>query len=241
MVHCHWHREFSSTCLTLQSPLTVLTIQLLIDMVMLLTMLEHPRKPEVEPEPEHSGNYAACVAEQPLQAGVISFPGLSTNGPRPYQSSSYVSQSWSPPSDITIVPAASVISLPVDQDDDDADDNDSTSPTPATEYTPLMASTPGTEHSAMISSQGQSDDGQKPADEVSTLGFYLLLLQQRRLLAGTFVSFTFAVMVSAYDATIPLHVQDIFGWGSFPAGMMFVALQGPGAVFGPICGWLRDR
>ncbi|MCJ1367555.1 hypothetical protein MMC16_006689 [Acarospora aff. strigata] len=200
---------------------------LLIDVVMRLAMLERPKKINIEHDDHVAHNYAACVAEQPLQSGIISFPDLSSHGVGP--STPVFDDSSSPSSSaITVERSVSITSNPANEIV-----NGSTIPRPATEETPLILT--------QSVSGNVSCSSQTPVSEISTLGFYLLLLRQRRIIAATFCSLTFAIMVSSFDATIPLHVQEVFRWGSFPAGMMFVALQAPGAVFGPLCGWLRDR
>ncbi|PYH41067.1 MFS transporter [Aspergillus saccharolyticus JOP 1030-1] len=71
--------------------------------------------------------------------------------------------------------------------------------------------------------------------------FYVFILQHRRFLAGVVSFFSFAILISSFDTTLPLHVRDVFNWGSFPAGMMFFALQGPGIILSPLVGWLKDR
>ena len=50
-----------------------------------------------------------------------------------------------------------------------------------------------------------------------------------------------AILISTFDATLPLHVRDVFGWGSMQSGLLFVALQGPGLPFSVLVGWLKDR
>ncbi|GKZ66468.1 hypothetical protein AnigIFM60653_007750 [Aspergillus niger] len=82
-----------------------------------------------------------------------------------------------------------------------------------------------------------------PALEADLAGwkFYVYILRYRRFLCGVISYLSFAVLVSSFDTTLPLHVRDVFSWGSFPAGMMFFALQGPGILLSPICGWLKDR
>ncbi len=186
---------------------------------MRVTMLERPRKASASHNDTGYGNYTACIAEQPSQFPIIPFPDLSSSAPRSYRSSSVVSTSSS--SGVTVTRSVSVTSEPA---------------SPLLKDSP--SSTPATEHSPLIS---PSSNAQKQISEISSFDFYLLLFRQRRIVAATFCSLTFAIIVTSFDATIPLHVQGVFGWGSFAAGMMFVALQAPGAVFGPLCGWLRDQ
>ncbi|PYI07365.1 MFS multidrug transporter [Aspergillus sclerotiicarbonarius CBS 121057] len=86
-----------------------------------------------------------------------------------------------------------------------------------------------------------SDTHSVVEDEMTGLNFYLYILRYRRFVCGVVSYFSFAVLVSSFDTTLPLHVRDVFSWGSFPAGMMFFALQGPGILLSPFCGWLKDR
>ncbi|KAI9925444.1 hypothetical protein MW887_005825 [Aspergillus wentii] len=79
------------------------------------------------------------------------------------------------------------------------------------------------------------------AEEKTGWSFYACLFSQRRFLGGALCYVMFAILVSSFDATLPLHVRDAFNWGSMPAGLMFVALQAPGMVLAPFIGWLKDR
>jgi len=195
-------------------------------------MLERPRKIAFKHEHDVGTNYASCVAEQPLQPGIISFPPeFSSHEVRPSSplrphtpASETVSSMKSTSSMITVIQTISITS-----ESSPPAMVDSSNLTPPAETTPL------------IPTQEVFCSSQDHVNEISALGFYLLALRQKRIIGAIFCSLTFAIIVSSFDATIPLHVQEVFGWGSFSAGMMFVALQAPGAIFGPICGWLRDR
>jgi hypothetical protein len=78
-------------------------------------------------------------------------------------------------------------------------------------------------------------------EPVTTLQFYILLCKQRRVVASMLSMFTYSIIVGSFDATLPLHVEEAFGWHSSESGAMFLALQAPGIVLGPLAGWLRDR
>ncbi|KAE8356112.1 major facilitator superfamily domain-containing protein [Aspergillus coremiiformis] len=71
--------------------------------------------------------------------------------------------------------------------------------------------------------------------------FYAYMFQHRQFVCGAMSYFVFAILISSFDTTIPLHVRDVFGWGSMMSGMLFVGLQGPGIIMSPLCGWLKDR
>jgi nitrate/nitrite transporter NarK len=67
------------------------------------------------------------------------------------------------------------------------------------------------------------------------------MLRQRRLAGGMICFTAFAILISSFDTTLPLHVGKAFSWGSLPAGMMFGVLQIPSVVLTPLSGWLKDR
>lgn len=89
--------------------------------------------------------------------------------------------------------------------------------------------------------QRKSDPEQQQCPEPSSLGFYRTVLCNIRILAGLLNTLMFSMILSGFDATLPLHLQRIFHWGTLPIGMIFVGLQVPGMVLGPVVGWLRDR
>ncbi|KAL2812248.1 major facilitator superfamily domain-containing protein [Aspergillus cavernicola] len=72
-------------------------------------------------------------------------------------------------------------------------------------------------------------------------GFYRTMLSNPQILAGLLNTLVMSIIVSAFDTTLPLHVRDLFGWGSLPVGIIFLGLQAPCIFFGPPIGWLRDR
>ena len=72
-------------------------------------------------------------------------------------------------------------------------------------------------------------------------GFYRIVLCNIRIIAALLNTLTFAAIISGFDATLPLHLRQIFGWGPLPIGMIFLGLQVPSIILGPIVGWLRDR
>lgn len=71
--------------------------------------------------------------------------------------------------------------------------------------------------------------------------FYIYVFRNRRFLTAQFSYMLFSIILSSLEATLPLHVLDVFGWGSLGAGMMFLGVQAPAIVLCPVFGWLRDR
>jgi MFS family permease len=51
----------------------------------------------------------------------------------------------------------------------------------------------------------------------------------------------YSMIISSFDTTLPLHVREAFKWDSGPSGLMFLALQGPGILLGPLAGTLKDH
>ena len=77
--------------------------------------------------------------------------------------------------------------------------------------------------------------------EAPRRGFYHILLRQPRALASVANTVSLSAMFAGFDTCMPLHVRQAFGWGSGPAGMIFLCLQVPPIFLGPLAGWFRDR
>lgn len=77
--------------------------------------------------------------------------------------------------------------------------------------------------------------------ETPSKGFYRTLLLDPRILAGLATTLGQSVIVAGFDTTLPLYLLNTFDWGSLPVGMMFLGIQGPPIVLGPLIGSLRDR
>ncbi|KAJ5715361.1 MFS general substrate transporter [Penicillium malachiteum] len=90
---------------------------------------------------------------------------------------------------------------------------------------PLLPSEPSTVGSEMANSRG----------------FYCIILSDGRAVVGLLNTFLFSAMLSAFDSTLPLHLRDVFNWGSLQAGLVFLTIQLPGPFLSPLVGWLRDR
>ena len=48
------------------------------------------------------------------------------------------------------------------------------------------------------------------------------------------------MVYNSFNATLALHVQEVFRWGPREVGFLFLALVGPSVLLGPSAGWLRD-
>ncbi|KAL4948462.1 major facilitator superfamily domain-containing protein [Aspergillus filifer] len=81
----------------------------------------------------------------------------------------------------------------------------------------------------------QAEDGS------STSGFYKIMLCNPRILASLANTLALSLILASFDTTLPLHVREVFNWGSLPVGLIFFGLQAPSICLGPVIGWLRDR
>ncbi|KAF3401664.1 hypothetical protein F1880_009986 [Penicillium rolfsii] len=71
--------------------------------------------------------------------------------------------------------------------------------------------------------------------------FYACLLTNRRYIGGILSSICYAIVSVSFDTTLPLHVLEVFNWGSLHTGILLGILQGPNAFFSVPVRWLKDR
>lgn len=82
---------------------------------------------------------------------------------------------------------------------------------------------------------------QDKADPITILGFYREILSSGSVVLSLIISILAMFIISSFDTTLPLHVQEIFGWGTSTTGLMFFCLQASSLVLSPLSGWLFDR
>ncbi|KAG5933685.1 hypothetical protein E4U53_000913 [Claviceps sorghi] len=66
------------------------------------------------------------------------------------------------------------------------------------------------------------------------------LLTSPRILAALWGTVVEAVVLSAFDGTLPIFVEGLFGWDSVGAGLIFLPLVLP-TLLGPVVGYFCDR
>ena len=66
-------------------------------------------------------------------------------------------------------------------------------------------------------------------------------LKDPSLLTALLVAFVQASLLASFDATVPIEGQELFGFDSLKAGLLFIALDIPYLILGPIAGWVVDR
>ncbi|KAA8643365.1 putative MFS transporter [Aspergillus tanneri] len=72
-------------------------------------------------------------------------------------------------------------------------------------------------------------------------GFHRIILSDVRVLVGLSNTLLYSSIISGFDSTLPLHLRDIFGWGSMATGLTFFCLQLPSFFLAALSGMLRDR
>ncbi|KAJ5971872.1 uncharacterized protein N7479_001790 [Penicillium vulpinum] len=75
-----------------------------------------------------------------------------------------------------------------------------------------------------------------------TIGnFWHIMLCNGRIITCLLIIVMGTTMSTSFDATLPLHVEEKFGWGPSATGLLFAGLVVPGVLIGPLAGWVRDR
>lgn len=66
------------------------------------------------------------------------------------------------------------------------------------------------------------------------------LFRSPRILAALWATVVEAVVLSAFDSSLPIFAEGLFGWDSVGTGLIFLPLVLP-TCLGPFVGWLCDR
>ncbi|KAI0201467.1 major facilitator superfamily domain-containing protein [Astrocystis sublimbata] len=69
----------------------------------------------------------------------------------------------------------------------------------------------------------------------------LVCFKSPRLVMSLCLAFVQAALLAVYDATIPTEAQALFQFSPLQAGLIFIALDIPYLILGPLAGWAVDR
>lgn len=69
----------------------------------------------------------------------------------------------------------------------------------------------------------------------------LYCLSNPRLLMALLLAFVQAALLATFDATIPTEAQSLFNFSSLQTGLLFIALDIPYLLLGPLAGWAVDK
>ncbi|TID25919.1 Ammonium transporter 1 [Venturia nashicola] len=61
------------------------------------------------------------------------------------------------------------------------------------------------------------------------------------LITALSIGFLQAMLLGAFDATVPIVAYEYYGFDSLKAGLLFITLGLPTLIFGPIFGWMVDK
>lgn len=108
----------------------------------------------------------------------------------------------------------------------------------------LNTTTSDTEQTPLLPNITQTPDRyrlSKPTNRFTRAFPILLTFRDTGLLTAIWISFIQALLVGAFDATVPLVVSERLGFNSLKAGLLFFPLGGADFVFGSLFGWGVDR
>lgn len=99
-----------------------------------------------------------------------------------------------------------------------------------------------TEEDPLIRKEEEDNYKVPPGQPKAIRSFPILYcLKDPRLLTALLLAFVQASLLATFDATIPTEAQELFGFDSLKAGLIFVALILPYLILGPLAGWAVDR
>ncbi|KAL4957078.1 MFS general substrate transporter [Aspergillus filifer] len=118
----------------------------------------------------------------------------------------------------------------------DSTDNDETADTDSLLPSPGTPRYPGSSYDSIPKVSEYVSDSAS-----SSIAIYWRMLRKRRVATALTADVLFAVIIASFEATIPLHVREVFGWESLQSGLMFLLLQAPALILVIPAGWLKDR
>lgn len=81
----------------------------------------------------------------------------------------------------------------------------------------------------------------EPRNKITRALPILLLFSDPGFLTAIWIAFMQALLLGAFDSTVPLVASRNFGFDSLKAGLLFIPLGGADFLLGPIFGWGVDR
>ena len=114
--------------------------------------------------------------------------------------------------------------------DDNEDEN-----APSDEETPLLQGSKSRENSL--------DNFRIPPNQPRLIRNVPVLycLSNPRLPTALLLAFVQATLLATFDATIPTEAESLFNFTSLRAGLLFIALDIPYLLLGPLAGWAVDK
>ncbi|KAJ5690051.1 MFS transporter [Penicillium macrosclerotiorum] len=80
-----------------------------------------------------------------------------------------------------------------------------------------------------------------PTKESLAPNFWRIMLGNSRVITVLLITIWGPCLGTTLNATLPLYVQETFGWGPSRTGLLFFLIAAPGLLISALAGWLRDR
>lgn len=74
----------------------------------------------------------------------------------------------------------------------------------------------------------------------TSCSFYYEMLRDVRIWASLANSILYSAIISGFNTTLPVHLRQVFNWGSSSVGIILFIFQVPSIFLGPVSGWIRD-
>jgi MFS family permease len=202
-------------------------------------------------EPERRGQTLA-LAMSVITCGTVTGPAIAG---AVFQLASYWA-AWSVPLVLLGIDAAARLAMVESASGKSTPDNIDRQETPEPQESDSLLRTPADDYETTDQNQSKTAETQITirsssnsirdpwSDELTSLptpGFYRTMLFNPGILAGLANTLGQSVIVAGFDTTLPLFLRNTFGWGSMPIGLIFIGLQGPIIILGPVVGGIRDR
>ncbi|RYC63689.1 hypothetical protein CHU98_g2540 [Xylaria longipes] len=97
------------------------------------------------------------------------------------------------------------------------------------------------EEDALLPKEDEAYKIREPPNKLVRAFPILICFKNPRLSMSLCLAFVQAALLAVYDATIPTEAQSLFKFSPLKAGLIFIALDVPYLLLGPIAGWAVDR
>ena len=87
----------------------------------------------------------------------------------------------------------------------------------------------------------QSFEVVPPKNPILAKAPVLCCLQSSSMITTLAVIFWQAILLSTFNATVPIHARELFGFNAFTSGLILIPVGAAICIIGPVAGWGVDR
>ena len=111
-------------------------------------------------------------------------------------------------------------------------------PLPALSLMPSTASifSPAVEATPLLPASSHCCSTPPPTKPLSNAEYFVFILRHRRIISSMLLGIISSKVYNSFNATLVLHVQELFHWSPRQVGFLFLALIGPSVLFGLFAG-----